>query len=982
MGGIDKIGLKGAQGTTVEELAGKLITDPDRWILFLGSRISSGRAEDYRRVLSELAGQVLCEASPDAPVAKEIRRAVQERRTEQLADALFGSTWDGASFLDEDRKRDIRLRGAYAKSLCCRNEIDVHRANKDLHLQEIIGRFKGTILTTCQDDTVEAFWEYEHSLPADTIVYTPQRIADSNEWSRWLHATQEEAAYLRVQNGSREDGNILVKLFGSRDKPAKMLLSKRDMELAYPPKAIREKDRCIEEGSLNTISFLQKVFDQKNILFVGMDFEDDWLLKAAEGILELLEIKPLAGVERYALFSQGTDIRRYHTCPLDGAQEADKLVLKKLSDHMQDKQMAPMDPHEERIDEAVLLQSQEEILKLFWLFYNRRPQKLFLKEDRPGVQNNTYDPYVAEYAVLKRDVFGFQDDNEDTQGWDRKNVRQLAIAANNFSDFYDLRDAICLMKTAEREPHGTTIQNLLASRLSKKSLLLYKILQRYESGFPIGFLQLLPKERYSLRAWSRAGIQLANSGVYIQRHGKQRLYERLRYADCVMQTAGRNPFQDRICNEINAISYQSIYGYLYPFHKVEIEKNEGIGSQEIDDHFTEMFRMLYDILRNKSEEYQQIHSLLQTELPSIVKIMRTLPDEKLEWKPGLLYHLLKESQMSAGGEGLLAYCDCLIQECKGLEAHDDEPLRRRLFGEELMLHQSKALIMSQSSKEDEQRKAVKECELVEKAILDAEKARVFWKGEIPGQIFEHRVCAYFLRSMIFGRMSTIWEIERCKDRKAECTEQAVYLEKMKDSLNDAKRSIEEREHVMGEPYRRLRSELARLRGEYYFKMSQYYGEDRRYARKVKWHEEEDCYRRAEKEYMGALQYYDRSPVRYSIQRADIMRNMADMYCQWARSVTEVSTDGCSSKKNSSELTEQCYKDLIDAYVIYRCHFDIRGVADVLQSMGQAEGYSKTTESGQQRRSRLCYYKASMDMYRHLGDEWSAYVVSNFLTRSL
>ena len=982
MDDVDKTMISAGHVITVEELAGKLAADPDGWVLFLGRCISAGRAKDYRKILSDLARQVLCEAAPDAPMAKEIRQAVQDRRPERLAGALFGSTWDGASFLDEDRKRDIRLRGAYAESLCSKNEIDVHKANVDLHLQEIVGKFNGTILTTCQDDTVEAFWEYEHSLPADTIVYTPQRIADSNEWSRWLRATQEDAAYLRSQNGAQEDAAILVKLFGTRDEPAKMLLSKQDMEDVYPPKATREKDHCAEEGSSNTISFLEKVFDQKNILFVGVDFEDEWLLKAAEGILELLEKKPSAGVERYAISSQGVEAKRYHIQALDGVREADRSILKKLSEHMQDGQMDPMDSHEERIVEAAPLQSQEEILRLFWLFYNRHPQKPFLKEDRPGVQSSTYDLYAAEYAVLKRDVFGFQDDSMDTQGWDRKNVRQLAIAANNFSDFYDLRDAMYLMKTAEGEPHGTTIQNLLASRLSKKSLLLYKILQRYESGFPIGFLQLLPKERYSLKAWRRAGIQLVNSGVYIQRHGKQRLYERLRYADCVMRTAGRNAFQDRICREIDDIPYQSIYGYLYPFHKVEIERSQEIGDQEIEAHFTTMLRTLYDILQNKSEEYQQIHSLLQTELPSIVSMMRILPDEKLDWKPGLLYHLLKESRMSVSGEDALVYCDSLEQGCKGLGSPDGEGPRWRLFGEELMLYQSKALIRSQSSKEEGQQAAVRECERVENTILDAESARTLWEGEIPGQIFEHRVYAYFLRSMIYGRMSTIREIWRCQEKRAECAEQASYLEKMKDSLDSAERLIKERERVMGEKYGRLWGGLARLRGEYYFKMSQYYGEGRRYAGKDRWDVEEGCYQSSEEAYASALRYYDHNPDRYSIQRADILRNMADMYCQWARSVTEVSAEGRSTGKKREELLEQCYEDLIDAYVIYRRHFDIHGVADVLQSMGQVEGHNiakdKAKEDGQRRRSRLCYYKASMDMYRHLGDEWSVYVVSNFL----
>ena len=189
MNNMDKTELNTEYALTLEGLANRLASTPDRWVLFLGNGVSAGNAEDLRKVFSELA-RLVCEAASAAlesqktfqPVqkirqaAQKIRKAVQKNDFAELSDALFGDVWDDASFLDEDRERNIKLRNAYAKKLLSKDEIDVYNANKNLPLQKLIGMFQGIILTTCQDDTVEAFWEYENSLPADPIVYTPQLI--------------------------------------------------------------------------------------------------------------------------------------------------------------------------------------------------------------------------------------------------------------------------------------------------------------------------------------------------------------------------------------------------------------------------------------------------------------------------------------------------------------------------------------------------------------------------------------------------------------------------------------------------------------------------------------------------------------------------------------------------------------------------------------------------------------------------------------
>ena len=975
MSDIDKTGINTGDMVTLEELAEKFASTSNPWALFLGTGVSVENGWERRQALSELARQA-CKTAPDLPVSQKIRQAVQNHDFMELSGALFGDIWDGSSFLDEDRERNIMLRNAYRERLRGKDEINVHKVNKHPWLRELIGKFPGIILTICQDDTVEAFWEYENSLPADTIVYTPQLIADSNHWSRWLCATEDEVAYLKSQSESSVDATVLVKLFGTRDEPTKMLLSKHDVGHFYPPDVGRaDKNRG------NTIRFLEKIFDSYNVLFVGADLENDWLLGSAEGILKILEREPRGGAARYALLCGEID-SKYHIQKVGGWNDSSAVRLLELIHNLQ-----PVggDSQETQIDENALLEGLEENLGLFWLFYNRRPQKFFLPKVKSDGQDCEYNAHTMEYNVLKRDIFGFRDHGETVRKWNRKKIRQLAVAANNFSDFYDLRDAMELARTEEGEPYETTLKTLLSSRFSEKSLLLYRILQRYESGFPIGFLQLLPTEKIGLKSWKRAAIQLANSGVYVQRHGKHRLYERLSYADCVMQTAGSSPFQARICNEIFDIRCRTMYSYFYPFHKVEIEESNKIQNQEIDKHFTYMFRTLYEILRDKSEGYHQIHSLLQTELPTIVYMMQDPRlDEELKWMPGLLYYLLRESRVSVEGGRLLACCASLEKKCKELQSCGNKGLRRqeprwRLFCVELMLHQAKALIMSQSVKIEEQQASANECKIVDDAVFDAQKEQKLWKGETPFRIFEHRIHACFLRGMLFGRMSTIREIERCKAETPECAEQMSLLEEMKKSLDYAEKLIEGRERSLGEQYKELRGELARLRGEYHFKMSQYYGENRRFVKKCnRWSVEEKHYQKSEEAYIYALKYYNRNPDQYWVQRADTMRNIADMYCQWARSIGDMPKKSQRIDQDKQERMQKCYENLINAYILYRVHSDLHGIADVLQSMGQAESYTSESSDDSRHRTRLCYYKASVDLYQHLGDAWSRYVAFSFL----
>ena len=51
--------------------------------------------------------------------------------------------------------------------------------------------------------------------------------------------------------------------------------------------------------------------------------------------------------------------------------------------------------------------------------------------------------------------------------------------------------------------------------------------------------------------------------------------------------------------------------------------------------------------------------------------------------------------------------------------------------------------------------------------------------------------------------------------------------------------------------------------------------------------------------------------------------------------SQMASEACNQPKSKRyELTKKCYENLVNAYILYRSHFDIHGVADVLQSMGQ------------------------------------------------
>lgn len=221
-----------------------------------------------------------------------------------------------------------------------------------------------------------------------------------------------------------------------------------------------------------------------------------------------------------------------------------------------------------------------------------------------------------------------------------------------------------------------------------------------------------------------------------------------------------------------------------------------------------------------------------------------------------------------------------------------------------------------------------------------------------------------LESKINGKLASIQEIARChepdsqgKKYEEKCNAQRYYLDQMKKSLDLADDLKTKRTNSTGNAYELLSAEIDHQFGEYWFKQSQYYTENLRYRdsreadeKKELVREEEELkkksYGEAEQYYRSALDFYRKYPEQYRLQEAGVLRNMADLYCRMGKGA-------------------MCYQVLEEAYLDYRSYNNLHGIADILQSMGEMEDFTKGQPAVG--RSGLCFYKAAAKLYRTLGD---------------
>lgn len=974
-------------GISLEELALKMEGDPSGWVLILGDEISFNTEEDRKKRLSRLAKEAVI---IEKGTHQEIYEAIQVQDYMRLSSELFGEIWDGTTFLDKDQEQKLERRKAYARRLGTRDTVNLCGTVAE-SLQYLLEKFCGIIVTTCQDETVEAAWEYGNSLPADNIVCTPYELTTSHVWSRWLDA--EEG----TDPDWPFDRTVLVKLFGSVSNPNRMLLSQEDIQSYYPASSDQNGNaKSVFSEDVNTVRLLKKIFREKHLLFLGVSFKGTGLLASANGILELLKGN---GHERYSLLTEG--LNDYGIEPVDT-----NYTLEEVIRFFAGRSFKPKKTPHRHVTKSDKDLSWKDIQSLFFRYYIRRSPESFLQRSSGDSKDDVWKG--RELEILRNDILGFQEGEKiPSTAWTREAVIQLALAANNLADFYDLAYAFKQEQEKMAVSGGTDLNQipllLLKSRLTQRSLRLYAILSTYESGFPLSFLRLLPPDgmessgipekdlalctKKGQREWINAGIQLVNSGIYIKHNERNNLYGRMIYADALMRFAGSHPYKERFQKETEQLRRQAGDSYFYPLNP---ELN--IRSSAAETNYT-IFKVilgnLYVILRDKLGGYQQIHATLQTETPKILSIMWKVEDPDLRWQPGLLYFLLYVSRVVPEPEKTLEMCGHLMKQLEQkLNAAEENPEEwKRLFSMKLMVTHAKILIQSQSQKLAEQQKAQELCEELCGEVEAVHGAQKVWKGELPEPVFEMYVRTCFLKGKVYGRKSTIVEIQRCEERRSLCPEQKTQLDGMYASLKKAADLVEKWERLNPERHCwELRGELYQLQGEYHFKLSQYYMENRRYGAPTCHEEsgggmEEISYKAAKAKYKDALSIYQRDSVMYRIPLADTLRSLADVFCRWAESCVSTPSEGecCKRKEEQEHLRQKCYRALIQSYILYRGNSDLHGIADVLQSMGNAESSRKASVRS---RSMMNFYKASKDIYAELRDDWSKYVVDTFLNGAI
>ena len=956
----------------MKTLLDRIASEPSRWVLILGDLVSYHTPDEHKKILSDFATEARRTYGDNPIIMPQIYRYVQDEEYVKLQGVLFGDIWNATSFMDELKAKQVKWRENYAERMARTENINIDYA--DLNLENVLSGFNGLILTTCQDETVEAFLEYEKSMPVTDMVCTPYILTTSQEWYKRIQTRKGEFRHLFPKEDANGNMQALIKLYGSCRDSHRMLLSDKDFQEYYPA-GISKEPLAAEP---KTVSFLREIFSKKNLLLLGMDCAKGKRL-FAQGIEELLEGTWSEKTERIILVEDESPVpdclKRCHIDYIKCKKIASEInKLEKGAQKEAKAKECESSVYGEVMEASDKVLNQEEAMEQFWNYYSRRSYKNFYSEEELADGENYAE---REAYLLETKILGYGEDGTQTKKWTAKSIKQLAIAANNLADFYDLEKCFHL---AEKELengefagkdrksadfYAQVTQQLLVARLSSRSLWLHQILSFYGGGFPLGFLFLLSDNDEELKKWKRAEIQLTNSGIYIKRQHRKNLHERMSYADSIMERIGENPYKKDFENRIKAIERVPGDSYFYPFDN----KIEGQESQDkIDELFERMLCKLHDILRDKSRGYRQMRSLLQTEMPSIAGKIGILNDTNFRWKPALIYYLVCESRgVPTDREVIKQFQETLnnFENSPDLSHKENGDLKsnQEIFSGRVMVLLAKIAMECQSYDMVKQNDAMESCVQIER-LFDEQESVIGTLGEMPDIIFKQKMRVYLMEGRIKGRISTIKEIRRCKNKCPECTQQRMALEAMLKYLNKVQKQMEDRERKRGTDYKGLKAEWNHLMGEYYFKQSQFCRENTEYGGKSDRHKEGEMYKNSEEYYREALDFYNRYPDQYWVQRADVMRSLADLYCQKGKSINEAS------------LKEKSYKLLMDAYMLYRSNFDLHGVADVLQSMGNLEDF-KDKKVQADSRSPLCFYRAAKNLYSYLGDEWSRNVVLGF-----
>lgn len=959
---IDKLNLT--------EIAKNIAGNPSEWVLVLGDVLLYTKSEDKKKRMIDILKK-----EQGISEREGLYQNIEDKDYVGIANKLFGSIWNGASFLEKERREQMRRRKVFADGFACRERVNIEITKIDL--EKLLSVFPGMILSICQNEVVEAFLENEQSMSIEDVIWTPHSIMSSPKWNKWyknkrIISLKENEV---VPGNIDINGRVLVKLYGSCRQPYQMLLSEQDFELYYPED--EDEKSCVK-------FFLQEIFHNKNLFFLGTDLiyssnqYKSKRLPFATGISRLLEKAPKEGIHRYIYLENdesNLEFEKYFIEKISSKKGINETLQSIWGIVERNRTDTGTQTPADKVSSSLELDGKE-AERLFWELYSRRTEQSVPKREKNILLNEILDLEKNESK------------------WSKKSVSLLAVAANRLADFYDLKTMLVwFMKNEGDETnrgdvkfYECLLQKMVCAKLSSKSLELLQMLSFYGEGFPSGFLALILQEDEELYEWKEAGIQLVNSGIYIQRHYRRHLHRRMEYADSVLKTAGTNPNKRQFVSIVEKVEHQMDDSYFYPFDKNYFSlsdiKIEGcVSKDKIKNRFEGMFKKLTVILENRSEGYGHVYSLLETELPVIVQKIEEIDDEKMQWKPSLLYYLLRENSLVAFDmEKVLEQLELLLKTIKKLEQNADQDMEQHLLCSKMMILQTWGIIESQFSEEAKQEKALEKCNEAREVLESAEVKQKLSRAVILSEaLFIQKIHIYFLECRIYGRMSTIAEIRRCANKNSVCEKQEVALKKMKSRLEESSNLLKEREHAMTCSYEEMWAEWECYEGEYWFKMSQYHNENRKLGNTVSsFQEEMECYRRSENSYNRALDYYESYPNRYWMQCAHVKRNMADLYCWESKSFEEMMSANNESGVRYKKIRSKCYDMLSSAYLLYRSHADLHGIADVLQSMGNAENFSKFDLSIEQnKRSSLCFYNLSKKLYDLLGDRWSTYVVTSF-----
>lgn len=945
-----------------EKLARSFAINPDKWVIILGNHISYGilnqQTDEYinrNELIVKMAKKAISNDELNPYDREQIFKAAENKDFCKMETVLFGDIWDAALFVDSYRMKKLERRNELCQKLIKTEQVNVELAKIKLpedyaHLEKVnllglLKIFKGIILTTCQDETIEAFMEYEKSMLIDSSnVCTPYSLLTLPKWKRRLNNLlgndeMETKALIGV-----EEFPILIKLYGSCDKPNRMLLSEWDFEAHYP--LVENLDD--ESNQLDTVKILKKIFRNRHLLFIGFDKIDNVELKE----MTAFQIPIASGIQKLLDRTENKSLFRFYLPGIESTK-----INKFISDISELVEKYKAEKYSKRDNSLKTKEKMQidQVENYFYELYTRRPKE--------GISS-------GEKEILRRIL-----DVESEETWNAAEVGSLAMLADNLADFYDLKDVLNYNLTSGANLNkGKIIRNAIIQDLDKESLELLFTLYKYGNGFPSGFLTLLAKNDSELYKLKSAAIRLENSGVCTKGQQRKYIHKRMKYADIVMLTAGTESLldQDVFQGEMEDIDRQinDSYFFLWDNFTNEYEKDYwALYDSTVKTKLERLCKKLFNVFTEKSEGYSHYRALLQTEMPQILKVIDYL-DNDPAWKASVIYCLFLENEVVRETDITQIDVNTILQ---NLAAKIEEEMKKVHNGEieglilgKVKLKLIESFMGCQSRDDYVQKKALSNCF---QAIRELYKLSIGKTNK--EEYFKLRIEGLFLLIKIYGRRSTIKELARCHARKSECPNQMILLDRMKQVLIIVEKILNQKNEISKFYTSEIMAKYHFYMGEYFFKKSQYLWENIQYGADIDdndRNEMDKCYVHAEDFYNKALDYYKKYPEWYCIERAHAERSIGDTLCQKEK----------SGNGENKTIIEKCFLYLYDAYRLYRKSTNLHGIADILQSMGNAQHYNRFYIKDEiHKRSSICFYNAAMEIYQYFGDEWNVNIVNCF-----